>query len=247
MKTILLCFDDDTFTPDELARVHAQADGYEVLLTKDRAAIEARLDDVEIAAGAFPRDLLGRASNLRWWQQWGAGADWLLDAPEVQAMDFTLTNTSGIHAIQISEHIFAFLLAFFKVPEALVSQLQGLGLGFIGTGLMVAVAFLLIGMFIDAIPAIIILGTVLWPVAEAAGYHPIHFAIIGVVALAFGLVTPPYGLCLLISCSLGNIRVVDVLKDLVIMLTPMLFVLLLIVLLPDLILWLPRLLMPDFF
>ena len=112
---------------------------------------------------------------------------------------------------------------------------------------MVAVAFLLIGMFIDAIPAIIILGTVLWPVAEAAGYHPIHFAIIGVVALAFGLVTPPYGLCLLISCSLGNIRVVDVLKDLVIMLSPMLLVLLLIVLLPDLILWLPRLLMPDFF
>ena len=123
MKTILLCFDDDTFTSDELARVHAQADGYEVLLTKDRAAIEAKLDDVEIAAGAFPRDLLGRASNLRWWQQWGAGADWLLDAPEVRAMEFTLTNTSGIHAIQISEHIFAFLLAFGRnLPQAMDAQ-----------------------------------------------------------------------------------------------------------------------------
>lgn len=142
---------------------------------------------------------------------------------------------------------FAFLLAFFKVPEAMVSQLDGLALGFVGTGMMVAAAFLLIGMFIDAIPAIIILGTVLWPVAEAAGYHPIHFAIIGVVALAFGLVTPPYGLCLLISCSLGNIRVADTLKDVAIMLIPMLIVLLLIVVLPDLILWLPRLLMPDFF
>ncbi|PHN05503.1 TRAP transporter large permease [Flavilitoribacter nigricans] len=142
---------------------------------------------------------------------------------------------------------FAFLLAFFKVPEAIVSQLQDLSLGFIGTGMVIAAAFLLIGMFIDAIPAIIILGTVLWPVAEAAGYHPIHFAIIGVVALAFGLVTPPYGLCLLISCSLGNIRVADALRDVVIMLVPMLIVLLLIVLLPDLILWLPRLLMPEFF
>ena len=141
---------------------------------------------------------------------------------------------------------FAFLLAFFKVPEAIVSQLSGLALGFIGTGLLVAGSFLLIGMFIDAIPAIIILGTVLWPVAEAAGYHPVHFAIIGVVSLAFGLVTPPYGLCLLISCSLGEIRVADVLKDLGIMLIPMLIVLLLIVLLPGLILWLPRLLMPEF-
>lgn len=142
---------------------------------------------------------------------------------------------------------FAFLLAFFKVPEAIVGQLSSLDLGFVGTGMIVAASFLLIGMFIDAIPAIIILGTVLWPVAEAAGYHPIHFAIIGVVALAFGLVTPPYGLCLLISCSLGNIRVVDTLRDLAVMLVPMLIVLLLIVLLPELILWLPRLFMPDFF
>lgn len=141
---------------------------------------------------------------------------------------------------------FAFLLAFFKVPEAIVSHLQDLEFGFVGTGMIVAGSFLLIGMFIDAIPAIIILGTVLWPVAETAGYHPIHFAIIGVVALAFGLITPPYGLCLLISCSLGEIRVADALKDVTIMLIPMLIVLLLIVLLPELILWLPRLLMPGF-
>lgn len=135
---------------------------------------------------------------------------------------------------------FAFLLAFFKVPEVLVQQLAGLSLGFVGTGLMVAVCFLVIGMFIDAIPAIIILGTVLWPVAEVAHYHPIHFAIIGVVSLAFGLVTPPYGLCLLITCALGEIRVVDTLKEVAIILIPMLIVLLLIILLPDLVLWLPR-------
>ena len=140
---------------------------------------------------------------------------------------------------------FAFLLAFFKIPEALVSHLAGLAWGFVGTGLLIAGIFLLFGMFIDAIPAIIILGTVLWPVAETAGYHPIHFAIIGVVSLAFGLVTPPYGLCLLISCSLGEIRVVDALKDVVILLIPMLVVLVLIVLLPELVLWLPNVLMVE--
>lgn len=123
MKTILLCFEDDTFTPAQLQRVHELADGYDVLLTKDRGAIEARLPDIEIAAGAFPRDLLGAASGLRWWQQWGAGADWLLQAPEVQTMDFILTNTSGIHAIQITEHIFAFLLAFGRnLPQAMDAQ-----------------------------------------------------------------------------------------------------------------------------
>ena len=60
-------------------------------------------------------------------------------------------------------------------------------------------------MCIDAIPAIIIHGTVLWPLAEFTGMHPIHFAIIGVISFAFGLVTPPHGPGLLISCAIGEI------------------------------------------
>ena len=92
---------------------------------------------------------------------------------------------------------FGWLLAYFKIPLAVVSFLEPYGVGPVSTGLIVAGSFLLIGMFIDAIPAIIILGTVLWPLAEVSNMHPIHFAIIGVISLAFGLVTPPYGLCLL--------------------------------------------------
>ena len=141
---------------------------------------------------------------------------------------------------------FGWALAYFQIPRALVAEIEAMGLGITGTGLMVAFAFLVIGMFIDAIPAIIILGTVLWPVATSVGMHPIHFAIIGVISLAFGLVTPPYGLCLLIACAVGKIRVVEALRDVAVLLIPMLCVLLLIILLPDLILALPRLLMPKF-
>jgi TRAP-type C4-dicarboxylate transport system permease large subunit len=76
--------------------------------------------------------------------------------------------------------------------------------------------------------------------------HPIHFAIIGVVSLAFGLVTPPYGLCLLIAAAIGQIRLVDALRDVCIILLPMLGVLLFIILVPDAILALPRWIMPAF-
>jgi TRAP-type C4-dicarboxylate transport system permease large subunit len=141
---------------------------------------------------------------------------------------------------------FGWALAYFQIPRALVAEIEAMGLGLYGTGVMVAVAFLIIGMFIDAIPAIIILGTVLFPVTEAVGMHPIHFAIIGVVSLAFGLVTPPYGLCLLIACAIGEIKVIQALRDVAIILIPMLGVLLLVIVLPDLILALPRLLMPRF-
>jgi tripartite ATP-independent transporter DctM subunit len=141
---------------------------------------------------------------------------------------------------------FGWCLAYFKIPAALVGQIEALGLGVFGTGIMVALAFLLIGMFIDAIPAIIILGTVLYPVTQSVGMHPIHFAIIGVMSLAFGLVTPPYGLCLLIAASIGKIRMIDALRDVAIILLPMLVVLLFIIAVPDAILALPRWLMPKF-
>ena len=74
--------------------------------------------------GGFPRDLLALAPKLRWFQQWGAGADWLMKRPEVADKDFLLTNVSGIHAVPISEHIFAFLLAFARgFPKAMRDQL----------------------------------------------------------------------------------------------------------------------------
>jgi len=98
--------------------------------------------------------------------------------------------------------------------------------------LLIALLFLLFGLFIDAIPTIIILGTVLMPVAQAGGVDPIAFAIIGIVSLAFGLVTPPYGLCLLISASIGGLNVVQVLREVVIILAPMLIILILLAAFP---------------
>ena len=141
---------------------------------------------------------------------------------------------------------FGWLLAFYKIPEALLSGVSAWEMGPILTGFFIAGVFLVVGCFLDAIPAIIIVGTILQPVAEAAGMHPIHFAMVGIVSLAFGLVTPPYGLCLLISCAVAGVRVMDVLKDTCIMLLPMLGVLALLILWPDVALFLPRLLEPDF-
>lgn len=142
---------------------------------------------------------------------------------------------------------FGWLLAYFRIPQALVDVLGGIGAGPVATGFLIAAAFLFVGMFIDAIPAIIVLGTVLLPLAENAGMHPIHFAIIGVISLAFGLVTPPYGLCLLIAASLGKIKVVDALRDVGLILLPMLGLLALIIVFPELVLFLPRWMAPQFF
>ncbi len=140
---------------------------------------------------------------------------------------------------------FGWLLAYFRIPQVFVDWVSGWGGGPISVGFIVAGAFLVIGCFIDAIPAIIILGTILAPLAASVGLHPIHFAIIGVISIAFGLVTPPYGLCLMIACALGKITIREALKDVLILLVPMLGVLVFVILFPDVILALPRWLMPN--
>lgn len=120
---LLLGFNEDVFTPEQLARVRAEAGDMEVVLSRDKGEIAKLLEGLEVIAGSFPREFLPQAPHLRWYQQWGAGADWLLAHPEAAELDFVLTNASGVHAIPMSEHIFAFLLAFArKLPQAIRNQ-----------------------------------------------------------------------------------------------------------------------------
>ena len=141
---------------------------------------------------------------------------------------------------------FGWLLAYFHVPQVFVNWVSGWGGGPISVGFIVAGCFLVIGCFIDAIPAIIILGTILAPLAASVGMHPVHFAIVGVISIAFGLVTPPYGLCLMIACAIGKVTIRETLKDVLVLLVPMLGVLAFVILFPEVILALPRWLMPQF-
>ena len=94
---------------------------------------------------------------------------------------------------------FGWLLAYYQIPKALLAGVGSWGMGITATGFFIAFCFLVVGCFLDAIPAIIIVGTILEPLAKAVHMDPVHFAMIGIISLAFGLVTPPYGLCLMIS------------------------------------------------
>ncbi len=112
MSIILLFFKQAEFSADRIQKIKELLPDREVLMTEDRAAIESRLGEIEIVAGHVPTDLLLRMPNLVWYQQWGAGADWLLRSPAAVEKDWTLVNASGVHAVPISEHIFGLLLGF---------------------------------------------------------------------------------------------------------------------------------------
>ena len=140
---------------------------------------------------------------------------------------------------------FGWLLAYYQIPKALLANVTTWGMGPIGVSFFIAFVFLVVGCFLDAIPAIVIVGTVLEPLARSVDLHPVQFAIISIVSLAFGLVTPPYGLCLMISCAVAGVRLRYALKDTLIMLVPMIMVLMALCIWPDIALLLPRLIAPE--
>jgi tripartite ATP-independent transporter DctM subunit len=169
---------------------------------------------------------------------------------DLSGLHRALLDTGRLAAVALfcvgTASAFGWLLAYYQVPKALLAGVQAWQMGATATGFFIAGVFLVVGCFLDAIPAIIIVGTILAPLAQTAGLDPIHFAMIGIVSLAFGLVTPPYGLCLMIACAVAGMRMADVLKDTLIMLIPMLAVLALVIVWPDLVLFLPKLVSPEF-
>lgn len=140
---------------------------------------------------------------------------------------------------------FGWMLAYYKVPETLLAGVSTWGMGPIAAGFFIAFCFLVVGCFLDAIPAIVIVGTILQPLAQSVDLHPVQFAIISIVSLAFGLVTPPYGMCLMVACSVAGVRIRYALKDTMIMLIPMLVVLGLLIIFPAVSLFLPKLIVPE--
>jgi phosphoglycerate dehydrogenase-like enzyme len=118
MGTILLALEPDSLSAEQLAQIRALSGDSRLLVTDQQAEMEGVLDDIEVIAGPVSPELALRAPHLRWFQQWGAGADWLLRHPEAASRPFILTNVSGIHAIPISEHILAMMLAFVRSLSA---------------------------------------------------------------------------------------------------------------------------------
>lgn len=113
--------------------------------------------------------------------------------------------------------------------------------------LVVVAFFMFVGTFMDAVPAMILFVPIILPSATALGISPIILGLIIVVTLALGLVTPPYGLCLLIASSISGITIEDAFKGTLPYFLSSLLVLMLLVLFPNLWLAIPATFFPGLF
>ena len=136
---------------------------------------------------------------------------------------------------------FGWLMAFLKVPAEMVALLRGISDNPIVILLLINVALLFLGTFMDMSPLIVITTPIFLPVATAFGVDPVHFGVILILNLGIGLCTPPVGAVLFVGCAVGRISVWDAIKTIWPFYGAALAVLMLVTYVPALSLWLPSL------
>jgi tripartite ATP-independent transporter DctM subunit len=109
----------------------------------------------------------------------------------------------------------------------------------------VIILLVIVGTFMDAAPAIIIIMPILAPVAAKVGVHPVHLGVVAVMTLALGLITPPYGLSLLLASKIGNIGVDEAFRVAIIFAVTMLSIIILSAIFPEVVLFLPLKMIPN--
>jgi tripartite ATP-independent transporter DctM subunit len=136
---------------------------------------------------------------------------------------------------------FKTVAALAHTPELLASALLGITENPLLLLLLVNLLLFIVGMFLDAGPAIIILGPILGPIFVSLGVDPVHFAVVMVVNLTVGLLTPPMGLVLFATSAVSGLRVETIAKAVMPFLAVEFLVILLITYIPAIALTLPRL------
>jgi tripartite ATP-independent transporter DctM subunit len=146
---------------------------------------------------------------------------------------------SAMFAITTAQ-LFGWVIAYLRGPE-MVAGLLGASSNPVVVLSILVVILLIVGTFMSPVAAIMVFLPIIQRLENLANIDPIHLGVIVVVTLAMGLITPPYGLCLLIACGIGKASILAVCRELVPLWIAFISIIALIVVFPDLTLFLPRL------
>ena len=128
--------------------------------------------------------------------------------------------------------VFAAFLTMAQIPNMIAQAILGLTDNAILILLIINIFLLIVGMFIDNIPATIILTPILLPICTGVGMHPVTFGIMLTMNLAIGFCSPPYGINLFVASSISKVSIEDLTKKIIKPLLALIAVLLLITYVP---------------
>jgi tripartite ATP-independent transporter DctM subunit len=151
-------------------------------------------------------------------------------------------KTTAIVMLLIAASIsMSWVMSWGEIPQTVSEALLGISDNKIVLLLIINLTLLIVGMFMDMTPAVLIFTPIFLPVAVELGISPVHFGIIMVMNLCIGICSPPVGTLLFVGISIAGTTIEKIIKPLLPMFLVMIAVLLLVTFWPDLSLWLPRL------
>ena len=156
------------------------------------------------------------------------------------AVSETVAQTAAIGLIMSGAFVFNYAVANENVPQLLRNTLVGWHLSPTGFLLCVNALLFLLAIVIDEITILLVIVPLLVPVAEALHIDLIHFGVVIMLNMMIGLALPPHGLLLFVISNLTATSLADIFREVPIFIVTMIAMLLLVTFVPDLVLWLPR-------
>ena len=163
----------------------------------------------------------------------------LKDLPSI--LSRSALGTSAVLLLVGAAVAFKTVVSLSYAPQILTEAILGLSENPLILLFLINILLFIVGMFLDAGPAIIILGPILGPIFLELGVHPVHFAIIMSVNLTVGLATPPMGLVLFVASTVSREKVETIAKAIMPFLLVEIFVIFLITYFPFISMTIPRL------
>ena len=138
--------------------------------------------------------------------------------------------------------VFNYVITVENIPKVVAALLKGWQMSPAMFLLVANVILLVLGCFLEGTTILLVILPVMLPTAQALGIDPVHFGVVAVVNVMLGLVTPPYGLLLFMMVKIADVSLTELVKEVMPFLAVMIGALALITYVPDLVLFLPRIL-----
>jgi TRAP-type C4-dicarboxylate transport system permease large subunit len=137
--------------------------------------------------------------------------------------------------------VFNYVVTVENIPKSVAALFQAWQLSQVGFLILANVVLLVLGCFLEGTTILLVIVPVMLPTAQALGIDPVHFGVVAVVNIMLGLVTPPYGLLLFLMVKIAEVPLKDLVRDVMPFLGVMIAALAVITFVPDVVLFLPRL------
>jgi C4-dicarboxylate transporter DctM subunit len=138
--------------------------------------------------------------------------------------------------------VFNYVITVENIPKALAAMLKAYELSPIAFLVFANVVLLILGCFLEGTTILLVIVPVLLPTAKALGIDPVHFGVVAVVNIMIGLITPPYGLLLFMMTKIAEVPLTDLVREVLPFLWVMLGALAVMTFVPEVVLFLPKLL-----